>query len=316
MPTDFASYYQGYMGGGGGYQVPPAPQYQGGGGGGGGIGGMLSKINPIFGGLFGGDNGPNAPPTGRREYYKGQALLNTYNWLLPYTAQTVQQGADIFGDIYRNQAAKSKAYELAQFQSYAPQYAQAILNADPRQAQALQAYNQQTQSNVGQAQQFAGDLYSQLYQPMNQAATRNVIQASLGNNMPGFGPNARNAALSYIQTGLVGEQLQQQRQQQYQGALGSLYDATSGLAGAIQANKSVLGDPFQAFAGRPSQPQGANIQSPDYGGFNNDLFSYGTNMDILRRNLAAAHTAGNQALIGQLVGSVLGGASRVGGGMI
>lgn len=266
-------------------------------------------------GFFGEDK-RKKPPTGARDFYKGRAMLNAYNWLLPYTAQTVQQGADVFGAINRREAAKSKAFELAQFQQYAPLFAQATLNADPRQAKMLELFNQSLSGNLGQNQDYVNRLRGQLDQPMSSAAARDITQASLGQSaLQGFGTGARDAALAYIKTGLVGEQLQQQREATYQGALGGLGQATQGLNTGIMANKSVLGDPFLAFAGRPSQPMGSNPQSPNYGDFNNDLFSYSVNSDIMRKQMAAANSASNKAMIGQIVGGLLGAAGGVAKGV-
>lgn len=309
MPSDFGSFYQQYVGNQPSQQVnvPAQPTYR--------PRGATSDAPAIYfdpvsdwsGLSLFGSSTPPRPPTGRREFYKGNALLNAYNWLLPYTAQTVGAGAAAFGDIYRREGAKSKAYELAQFSEFAPKYAEAILNADPRQAALLEMYNQALGSGLGQAQDYATRLRGGLDQPMSSAAARDITQASLGQSaLQGFGQGPRDAALAYIKTGLVGEQLQRQREGDYLNALGQLGQNTNALTSGIQANKSVLGDPFLAFAGRPGQPQGSTIQSPDYGGFNNDLFSYSANMDALRRNLAAAHAAGNQAMIGQIIGSVLG----------
>ena len=265
-----------------------------------------------FGSVFGGGK-PKSIASGGREFYKGNAILNAYNWLLPYTAQTTERGAQAFGDIYRRQGAQNKAYELAQFKDYAPQYADAILNADPRQAKMLQLYNDALSSNQGQAQSYVDRLKSQLDNPMNAASARDIMQSSLGQaGVSGFGPQARDAALAYIRTGLQGQQLQQQRENTYMQALGSLGQSTNALQGGVQANKSVLGDPFLAFAGRPGQPAGANVNSPDYSGFNNDLFSYSVNGDIQRANMAAANSASNKQMIGSIVGGLLSSAGSIG----
>jgi len=285
--------------------VPPRPHTEG--------GGFFSPGHGMFGFT---DDESKRKPMGGREYWKGNALLNAYNWLLPYTGQTVARGADIFGDIARRESSRSKAYELSQFQDYAPLFAQAVLNADPRQAAMLDLYNKTLSGNVGQAQSYVDRLRGGLDNPMSSAAARDITQASLGQSaLKGFGPNSRDAALAYIKTGLVGEDLQRQRESQYQNAMSLLGQTTSALSGGVQANKSVLGDPFMAFAGRPSQPMGSNPMSPDYSGFNNDLFSYSATMDALRKNMAASHTAGNQAMIGQLVGGLLGAAGGVAGGI-
>lgn len=263
-----------------------------------------------FGSVFGG-GGSNRIAQGGREFYKGNALLNAYNWLLPYTAQTVERGASAFGDIYRREAAKNKAYELAQFSDYAPRYAQAILGADPRQAKLLELYNNALAGNQSQAQGNVDRLKAGLDNPMSNASIRDIMQSSLGNSgLAGFGPQARDAALAYVQTGLQGEQLQRQREQDYMQALGLLGQNTQALAGGIQANKSVLGDPFLAFAGRPGQPQGSNPQSPDYSQFNNDLFGYSVSQDALRQQLAAANSAGNKQLVGSLFGGLFAGAGN------
>lgn len=269
-----------------------------------------------FSGVFGG-GGSHRIAQGGREFYKGQALLNAYNWLLPYTAQTTARGAEAFGDIFRREASKSKAYELAQFSEFAPLYAQSILNADPRQAQLLDLYNKTLSSNQGQAQSYVDRLKGNLDNPMSQASTRDIMQASLGGaGMSGFGPQARDAALAYISTGLTGEQLQHQREQEYMQSLNLLGQNTQAITGGIAANKSVLGDPFLAFAGRPGQPQGANVQSPNYSDFNNDLFSYSVNNDIMRANMAAANSASNKQLIGALGGSLLGAGGTIGAGLL
>ena len=324
MASDFLNNYSTYSSGdyGGGYVDPgPPPQTSSlrrSGGGGSTSPDLMSlpglpgndplDVSSVFGG-----GGPRRIPRGGREYIKGRAILNAYNWLLPYSAQTTARGASVYGDIYRREAAKSKAYELAQFQDYAPKYADAILNADPRQARMLELYNQALASNQAQAQSYVDRLRGGLDTPMTSAASRDILQSSLGTSaMSGFGPQARDAALAYIRTGLQGQQLQQQRENTYMQALGLLGQNTSGLIGGVQANKSVLGDPFLAFAGRSGQPQGSNPNSPDYSGFNNDLFSYSVNGDYNRANLAAANRASNMALAGSAIGAI----GSIGGGIL
>jgi hypothetical protein len=334
MPSDFANYWSNYGGAEPQVNVPnapsftPSPRTRGLSNGGAFQGqfkndltndvGMIDPLTNIFEGKlpFMGSDGPRKIPQGGREFIKGNALLNAYNWLLPYTVQTEARGAAAFGDLNRRESSKSKAYELAQFQDYAPRFADAVLNADPRQARMLELYNNSLSDNQGQAQSYVDRLKGQLDNPMNNAVSRDIMQSSLGQaGVSGFGPQARDAALAYIRTGLQGQQLQNQREQQYMQALGMLGQNTQALAGGINANKSVLGDPFLAFAGRPSQPMGSNPQSPNYSGFNNDLFSYSVNGDIQRANMAAANRASNMGMITGIVGGALGAAGKAFGGV-
>ena len=303
--SDFLDAYGGYAQG-----TPNQPQFGGSkSSGSNGIIDAFSAGDPVFGSLFGGSDKPKKPATGRREYWKGNAMLNTYNWLLPRTAETVQKGADVFGDIYRRQASKARAYELEQFEDYAPLFSQAILNADPRQAKALERLNTSALGGMDRREAYSDRLQGQLDNPFDQSIYRDITQASLGQSaMQGFGNQPRDAAMAYLQSGLQGNQLQQQREQTYMQSLSGLNEGLQGIQGAVGANKSVLGDPFLAFTGRSAQPQGSNPQSPDYGGFNNDMFSYSVNSDIQRANMGAANSASNKAMIGQIIGGLLGGA--------
>ena len=243
----------------------------------------------------------------RKEVAQGRALMKTYQTLYPDTLKLAQQSSQDYGDLYRKASDQARAHDFEAFAQYAPQYRQTIMDADPARAALLQ----QSNDVAGQYLSASSDPLGHVNDPMSSAARREIIQASFGNSaLAGFGNSARDAALAYVSTGLTGEQLRQQRLDQ---ALQTYSAGSRGSAAALDANQRAIGDPFLAITGRPAMPQGANIQSPDYTGFNNDLFSYGVNREIMDNNNAQAQAARQAQLIGagiSAVGSIGGGAMK------
>ena len=240
-------------------------------------------------GLFGGEDKPKpwAKLPGGRNTWRGLKLLDSYNQLLPGTLDITAAGAAGFGDIYRQESEKTRADELASFQKYGPAYVKAITEADPDQAELRRLINELVAGEL----KSGGDL-SPAQMRLSQQGTR---QAQAARGM-GYGK---------------GDSLQE--------VLDSL-DYSRGLkneriGNALQVgnfNQRVIGDPFMAFAGRPSQPQGSNIQSPGYSNFNNDLASFMANDELMSFNAHQNSLNRSNALIGagiSAVGSLAGGAA-------
>jgi len=310
------------LGGGGGGGNPLSGLFGGGDipflgnvGSGGGIGGAAKNIlshHPILDGLFGGgDDKPKKPYWQRlanREYAQGYAVLNAYNRLYQPTLEMAQRSASDYGDLYRRaanealshntqSASATRTADLADYSRLAPEYYQAVRGFDPQATGVRDTLYNTIQDDA-----------SRLNDPMSSAAAREITQASLGQSaLRGFGTSARDAAQAYVSTGLTGEQLSSQRRSQ-------LFDAALKFLGA---NQQAFGDTFQAITGRPSmpQPQGANIMAPKVGTDYDDLLSYGINREIQGRNLSAANSAANKAMIGQIISGLLSGAGGAAAGI-
>jgi hypothetical protein len=127
---------------------------------------------------------------------------------------------------------------------------------------------------------------------------RNIAQSvRAGQAARGMGLGPSDVYEEAIQTSGYGDILRQQRLDN------------------LRSSAGLYGDVFQATTGRPALfpvPQGANIQAPRVGTEWDDLFSYGVNREIQDRNISAAKSAANKALIGQIVGGLLGSASSIG----
>lgn len=248
---------------------------------------MFSGKMP-FSGLFGGKDKPKpwAKLPGGRNEYRGKKLLNAYNALLPGTLDITRKSSEGFGDIYRAEAEKTRAEDLSSFQKYGPAYAKAISEADPYQAELRSLIN----SIVMDELKAGGDL-SPAQLRLTQQTTRGA-QAARG---MGFG---------------MGDSLRE--------VLGTL-DYSRGLKNerlnnAIQVgnfNQRVVGDPFMAFSGRPSQPQGSNVMAPQYADFNNDLSSFMANDEMMAFNAGQNSKNRTSAMVGAgigALGSIAGGA--------
>ena len=247
---------------------------------------MFSGKMP-FSGLFGGKDKPKpwAKLPGGRNEYRGKKLLAAYNALLPGTLDITRKSSEGFGDIYRAEAEKTRAEDLASFQQYGPAYAKAISEADPYQAELRSLINQIVMDEL----EAGGDL-SPAQLRLSQQATRGA-QSARG---LGFG---------------TGDSLRE--------VLGTL-DYSRGLkneriGNALNVgnfNQRVVGDPFMAFTGRPSQPQGSNVMAPNYANFNNDLSSFMANDEMMAFNAGQNSKNRTAALVGSglsALGSIAGG---------
>lgn len=218
---------------------------------------------------------PYSERLARREINQGTAFLTAAEELYPRTLDLMRLAAGGFGDLYRNEADKSREYELGTFERFGPRYVQAIEAADPLQARLRGAANRYVTSNFDQ--------------PLSPGIRREIEQSTRAlQALRGFGVKSpANAVGELFALGERGRALEQEN-----------------FLNALQlmgANQRAIGDPFLAVVGRPAQPQGSNIQSPEYGDFTNDLFSYGVNREIQGRNLNAAQGARRDALIGSTI---------------
>ncbi len=248
--------------------------------------GLLSGgLSSIFGG---GKDKPKpwAKLPGGRNQYRGNKLLAAYNALLPGTLDITRKSSEGFGDIYRAEAEKTRAEDLSSFQKYGPAYAKAISEADPYQAELRSLIN----GIMIEELQAGGDL-SPSQMRLAEQSTR-TAQAARGLGY-GRGDSLREVlgTLDYSR-GLKNER----------------------LANAIQVgnfNQRVVGDPFMAFSGRPSQPQGSNVMAPQYSNFNNDLSSFMANDEMMAFNAGQNSKNRTSAMVGAgigALGSIAGGA--------
>lgn len=209
---------------------------------------------------------------------------------------------NIIGPLSREQSAaaatSSRESDMADFLRFAPQYLQGRREADPLFSE---LYDQATQDVA------AG---SSLTPRMRRDVSQNVLAALNGRGMSLSPFGAYQEALA---TTLQGEDLRNQR-----------------LSRAGQVS-SLLGDPFQAITGRPSQALGfsqnaygqAASHTPSSNPFDvvspNDVFNTNINAYYAnlfnRQNINAAEDAANKQLFGSIVGGALGGASSAVGGL-
>lgn len=226
----------------------------------------------------GGKNKPKpwAKTPGGKVGYKGQKLLDAYNYLMPGTMDVVGRSAAGYGDIYRTEADKTRAYELASFKELGPQYVEAITAADPLRAKTREI------------------IMGNLDKGLDPSVAREIQQGSRAAwSSRGLAESPASGIEELFNLGARGKDLEERN-----------------LNAAFRVTQST--DPWMAFAGRPSGPQGSNVNSPDYANFNNDLFSLQTNYDIQRNNNAQAAKARQAELIGAgigAVGSIAGGAA-------
>ena len=262
-----------------------------------GLSGGTSSIIDIFQGkmpfssLFGGKK--HKPRSweklpGGKNQYRGTKLLAAYNALLPGTLDITRKSSEGFGDIYRTEAEKTRAEDISSFEKYGPAYAKAISEADPYQAELRSLIN----GIVTDELKAGGDL-SPAQMRLSQQATRGA-QAARGMGY-GTGDSLREVlgTLDYSR-GLKNERI------------------TNAL-NVGNFNQRVVGDPFLAFSGRPSQPQGSNVMAPNYSNFNNDLSSFMANDEMMQfnagqnaQNRQAALTGAGISALGSIAGGAMG----------
>lgn len=244
-------------------------------------GDMAGFANPGLGlvtgtGLFGdGGKKKQKNPAGRLGS-KGDKLLKAYEYLYPRTLDLVGETAAGYGDLYRREADKTRADELAGFEKYGPGYVAALDSADPLRAKTK------------------GILLENLDEGLDPAMTREIQQGSRAAfSSRGLLNTPASAVDELFSLGYRGKQLEDANVQR-----------------AMEFSRGT--DPFLAYAGRPSAPQGANVQSPNYSSFTDDLFSYDVNSEIMRNNNAQASKNRTASYINSgisAVGSIAGAAS-------
>lgn len=248
----------------------------------------IISAETLFMPLFGGPDKPKpwAKLPGGRNQYRGNKLLKAYNALLPGTLDITRKSSEGFGDIYRAEAEKTRSEDISSFKKYGPEYAKAISEADPYQAELRSLINGIVMDEL----EAGGDL-SPAQMRLSQQATRGA-QSARGMGY-GQGDSLREVlgTLDYSR-GLKNERINNALQ------VGNF-------------NQRVVGDPFLAFSGRPSQPQGSNVMAPNYSDFNNDLSSFMANDEMMAFNAGQATKNRQQQNIGAgigLLGSIAGGA--------
>jgi hypothetical protein len=218
--------------------------------------------------------------------------------------------------LFRSEAEKARAGELAAFRRYAGEYVGAVEEADPEQARLLRGLMEQAGGTLGSANRFLQSAEEELGygSQLSPRMLRDVQQnVRAGQSARGLGYGPSDVFDEALQTTIEGENLLQRRQGRYLGALSGVGGAQQGVAQAIGARQRVVGDPFLAITGRQSQPQGSNIMAPDANIPGGDLFSYGINREIQDRNLDAARDAARMQLIGSIIQGVLGAAGGAAG---
>jgi hypothetical protein len=214
----------------------------------------------------------------QRLILRGRNILAAGRELLPETLDLAAEGAAGFGDLYRAEAEKSRAAELEGFEEFGPRYVAAIDAADPLRAKAK------------------GMVLDDLDEGLDESMRREVQQGSRAAwAARGLADSPAAATEELLTLGSAGKHLEQ-----------------INLDRALQLIRNT--DPFMAYAGRPSAPQGSNIMSPDYASYSNDLPSFQANTEIQHFNGAQANKnrkaqlqAAGIAAAGDIVGGAAGG---------
>lgn len=234
----------------------------------------------LFGaGLLGldvtGEDGKKKKGAAGRLGKKGDKLLAAYEYLYPRTLDLVKKSAADYGDIYRTETDKARADELEGFQKYGPDYVAALDAADPLRAKTK------------------GIIMANLDEGLDDSMVREVQQGSRAAYASrGLEESPASAVDELLNLGTAGKRLEE-----------------TNLTRALQLISQT--DPFLAYAGRPSAPQGSNPTAPNYQGFNDDLFTYDVNSEIMRNNNAQASKNRTASYINSAissVGSIAGGA--------
>ncbi len=260
----------------------------------------LAKGKLPFSDLFGGSNKPSTPywqKLANKEWAQGNAALSAYSQLYEPTLNMARRSAADYGDLYRRAANDQLGFDirstttkrnsdLADFERLGGDYVSQLRQTNPLLAQ----YYDTAQGNLALGSKLSPEMEAELEQYVRQG------QASRG---MGLGPtDIYSEALAKTS---YGEGLRKSRMGEARDALG------------------LYGDIFQATTGRPTMsptPAGAQIQAPSTNIGLQDYLSQGINYELQDMNNAAAKAAGKQALTGQIIGGVLGSASKIGGGML
>lgn len=208
---------------------------------------------------------------------RGNAILTAGNELLPGTVALARRGAEEFGQLYREEADKTRAAELEGFEKFGPRYVSAIDAADPLRAKAK------------------GIVMGNLDEGLDPSMQREVQQGSRAAwASRGLADSPSAATEELLTLGSAGKALEQ--------------------TNLMNAYRLIMNtDPFLAYAGRPSAPQGSNPMSPDYASYSNDLPSFQANREIQDFNAAQANKnrktqlqAAGISAIGDLAGGAMG----------
>lgn len=232
---------------------------------------------PVADLLPGDDKKKKKPTAAARLIRRGRSLLTAGNELLPETAALARRGAEEFGGIYRDEAEKTRLDEIDAFERYGPRYVSAIDAADPLRARTK------------------GIVMGNLDEGLDESMRREVQQGSRA---------------AYASRGLVDSPAAATEELLTLGRSGKMLEDAN-LARALQLIGQT--DPFLAFAGRPSAPQGSNPMSPDYASYSNDLPSFQANQEIQHFNKAQANKnrktqlqAAGISAVGDLAGGAMG----------
>lgn len=218
----------------------------------------------------------------------GNTLASLYAGELPVYENQIAPS------VARTQAAAQnyqRAGDLADFNQYGQGYTSAILGANPQQKALLDQLNASAMSGLAAGSSLRPEEARQIQQQSRAAFSARGLGGS-------------NGAIGdeLLRQFNLGQQLLQQRQ--------GFGTQIAGL------NQAVVGDPFLAITGRPSQVIGASNQllgqsTGQYGqtGANNyNGLSDAYNTLFRDQDIKLAREAGNKQLIGQIVGGVLGSA--------
>lgn len=294
------------------------------------FGDVFKLGNPVEASLFGiGDDEDNRSYDQRMEerinsisgdqLAHALATLRTQNRIYPDVMDLTRRAVTDYGDLYRQATERSRQDDLSAFQRYGPQYLQSLEEADPMMAELRRLAGGRATAGAASADRFLADAetelgYGSTLSPRQRRDVQQGVRSGQTSRGMGFGPNdVFEEALAGV---LEGENLRQNRQQSYLGALGASMGAQGSLLNTLNTNQRVVGDPYLAITGRPAQPQGANVMAPNYGGFQEDFFGYGINKETQDRDYEAARKASRDALIGSIIQGVLGAGGKIGAAAI
>jgi hypothetical protein len=265
------------------------------------LGGDLDVGGRIFGEFFGDSQESTLKPwqkLANREWAQGNAVLSAYERLYSPTLALAQRSATDYGDLWRRGSNEQLAHDVlsattrrgadvADYAKLGPEYIAAQRSSNPLLAKLYDA----AQADL--------DLGYDLDPETLRMIEESVRSAQAARGM-GRGPS--DVFDEAVTKAAFGDQYRR-------GLRTERMDRAGRAAG-------MFGDVFQATTGRPAAspaPVGAEIQAPDYPGFNEGLFSYGVNREIQGRNLKSAQGAARMGMWGQIIGGALGAAGSVGG---
>lgn len=259
------------------------------------LGDLFGSVGKSFGGIFGGGKDrPRSPYWKRlasREWAQGNAVLTAYNRLYQPTLDLAKRQTKDYGDLYRASANESLAHEITSSTAKRDADLQDYLRLGPELLNARRAADPVFSKSYDLALQSFDDANA----PLPSNVRRDITEAVRGSQVSrGMGLGGSDAFEEALQLAMGGEDFRNSRRDRAFAHAGNLFTA--------------YGDPFASLTGRSANPtpQGANVMAPKVGTDWDDLFSYGVNREIQSRNLDAAGKSANKAMIGQIVGGLLG----------